>query len=622
MGRKRSNDLSWMLSFLGENRLQFGLTIGLSVIAFLFASALMFTSGFMISLAAFVPASVLALHIPSIFVRIFGIGKPVIQYFERLLSHDWVLRMTSRLRVLLFDAISSVPFVDISDAGYGGFVTGDASKGKLISLLQDDIEHLQNLFLRSIFPLLSIWILYLIVVIVSGFFSIPFALFMLASLSVVLFVLPAFAILLNKARIYRSKALSEAIYKNVTDDILGLDDWILSCDEEGFLGHSAGLIEESEAIDRSFRSSARIRRIVMELVFCLCTVAILVWASLNFGQGAPQDGSDAVMSLRNLAMLGDISYAPNWIAAFVICFFPLTEAFSTASDDALNYVEHKRAIAETRRISSAKARYSRPSSDGDAGSSNAGYGLAIDIEDVSFSYGSDPKPVLCGLTLKVKAAEHIAILGKSGAGKSSIVKLISQEIAPDSGKVCVLKAPDDVSGGGFADSGGKRDAVNCVSLIEQSPYIFDTTIKENLLIGKPDASDDELLDALDMVGLKDLVLSLDRGLDTQTLEAGKRFSGGETTRIALARALLYDAPILLLDEPFVGVDASRESEILKTILDVFSDKTIVMITHHLLGIEQFDRLVFLSDGAIAIDGDPCALLERDERIKRLMQFDR
>ena len=146
---------AWVKPFFTRYRKVLALTLALGLAAFVFAGALMFTSGYMISLAATLPFTVLALHVPSLFVRIFGLGKPILQYLERLASHDWVLRMTSELRRRLYETVERMTSA----------VRSRRSLGDTLGLLTEDIGHVQDLYLRTVLPMASAWLLYVVVVI-------------------------------------------------------------------------------------------------------------------------------------------------------------------------------------------------------------------------------------------------------------------------------------------------------------------------------------------------------------------------------------------------------------------------------------------------------------------------
>lgn len=161
----------------------------------------------------------------------------------------------------------------------------------------------------------------------------------------------------------------------------------------------------------------------------------------------------------------------------------------------------------------------------------------------------------------------------------------------------------------------------CMGTIQQDTYLFNDTLHNNLRIGNPQASDGEIEDAFEQVGLKRLLYQLEQGLDTLVDEAGLRFSGGERQRIALARVLLQDAPLVVLEEPTVGLDPATERQVLNTIFSALQGRTIVMVTHHLAGTEEMDRVVFLGDGHLALDGTPAELEQTNAFYRSLCEAD-
>ena len=166
------------------------------------------------------------------------------------------------------------------------------------------------------------------------------------------------------------------------------------------------------------------------------------------------------------------------------------------------------------------------------------------------------------------------------------------------------------------------DMARYLGVIQQQTYLFNRTLLENLRIGREDATEEEVRGVLEQVGLRALVERLPEGLDTLVDEAGVRFSGGERHRIALARVLLQDVPAVVLDEPTVGLDPATERALLKSVFATTEGKTLVMITHHLQGVADMDRVVFLEDGRIELEGSPAELARESERYRRLLAFDR
>jgi ATP-binding cassette subfamily C protein CydC len=159
-------------------------------------------------------------------------------------------------------------------------------------------------------------------------------------------------------------------------------------------------------------------------------------------------------------------------------------------------------------------------------------------------------------------------------------------------------------------------------VIHQTPYLFHTTIANNLRIGNEAATEEALWQVLARVGLKELVESLPEGLETMVDEAGLRFSGGERQRLALGRILLQEAPIILLDEPTVGLDPVTEQALIDTFFHELQEKTVIWITHHLQGIDAMDQVIFIEDGRLTMKGSPEELQRTNAHYQKLKQIDK
>lgn len=596
----------WVKPFFARYAHILALTLLLGLLAFVFAGALMFTSGYMISLAATLPLTVLALHLPSLFVRIFGLGKPILQYVERLASHDWVLRMTSELRRKLYETIERRSSALRSQRRFG----------EALGLLSEDIGHIQDLYLRTILPIASAWLLYLVAIIALGFFTVPVACAMALMLGVALFVMPLVSVCANGARLMRAKAITSKLYDDLSDNVLGVSDWVFSGRSDDYLGRYKNLQKEARRIDAAIKRHNRVRDVLLQVLFGLCAVVLLLWASATFA--SQESASGLALSLASLGNENAPAYAANWIAAFVLCFFPLIEAFSPVPTATLGIVTHSNAIAnlnEYSRESMQERTVPFASAVPAAGHDSVNDGSRpydIRFEDVTFSYPGTNRPVLQNLSLAIPHGGVVAVLGRSGAGKSTFTSLLRGEGAPDSGRIFV----------GNTDAACQESsAMRLVGVIQQNSHIFNQSLRENLLIGKGNATDDELWDALERVGLRPRAEQLPNGLDTVIDESGKSFSGGERHRIALARILLSKPAIVILDEPFAGLDPATEQALLETMLSALEGSTVLLITHHLQGVSHADRVLFFENGSIAMDGSPAELERSNERYRTLLAFD-
>jgi ATP-binding cassette subfamily C protein CydC len=214
--------------------------------------------------------------------------------------------------------------------------------------------------------------------------------------------------------------------------------------------------------------------------------------------------------------------------------------------------------------------------------------FALRFEAVHFRWQPDRLPVFDGLTLEVPQGARVALLGPSGAGKSTLAALALKVAAPQQGRVLL--------GGVDIASLAAADVRTRFAWLSQATHLFDDTIRANLILARPDADDAALWAALDAAHVGEMVRALPDGLDTWVGEGGARFSGGQARRLALARALLSPAQILLLDEPCAGLDAETERGFLATLNHVAQGHSVILITHRLTGVEQLDRIWRLSAG--------------------------
>jgi len=567
---------TWVRPYFKRYRRTLASALGLGVAAFAFAALLMLTSGYLISATAEAPGNILFYYLPIAFVQVFGLGKPPLRYLERLQSHDWVFRMTSSLRVRLYKALECT-----------ALKPGGRSTGEVLGLVSEDIGHIQNLYLRTMFPLVIGWSLLVIALAAFGIASPAFALVLLVLLGVASVVLPIAAQRAMRPAMQQRKDRKNGLYDDLTDDLLGSPDWVFSGRGADCVAAQMERADAMGALQARIDRFERLNGLLVQALMGAAACAILWWASLRFG--GPQGGS------------------ANWIAAFVLGFFPLVEAFAPLSGAAMQANVHRDSVTRLNEFP--------PTDDAvDAPEPRRSEPLSLDlfIRNVHFAYPGSVRDVLAGLDLSIPAGQRIAVLGRSGSGKSTLAALIRGDLRPARGFVMLGGKPT----GAFGD-----DIARHIGVVQQDAYLFDRSLRDNLRIGRPDATDDEIWEALDRVRLGEMARQLPQGLDTIADEAGKRFSGGERHRIALTRVLLANTPIILLDEPTVGLDPETEQGVLETIMEATAGKTLVMVAHHLQGIDAFDRVVFLEDGRLELDGSPAALAATSERYRTLLAFD-
>ncbi len=216
-------------------------------------------------------------------------------------------------------------------------------------------------------------------------------------------------------------------------------------------------------------------------------------------------------------------------------------------------------------------------------------------------------PIVKHLSLEIKRGEKLALLGRTGCGKSTLLQLLTRSWDPQQGQILL----DGVDLTRWSEPALRK----AITVVSQRVDVFNGSLRENLILAKADASDEQLVAALDKVGLKSLLD--DKGLDTWLGDGGRHISGGERRRIGIARALLHDAPILLLDEPTEGLDRRTEQQILNLLLEFAKDKTVLFITHRLVGLDSMDQICLMDEGEIIERGQHQQLLVQNGRYAEL-----
>jgi len=619
--RSGSKKNSWINPYLAQYRWRLVAVIALGICATLCAVLLLFTSGFLISKSALRPENILMVYVPIVGVRAFGIFRAVFRYVERLAGHDAVLRILADQRVKLYRILEPQAL----------FLRSRMQTGDVLGALAEDVERLQDIYLRTVFPGVTALMMYGGAVVAFGSVDLGFALWIGLFMLFLVAVLPAISLRVTWKLRVRLKRENAKLYTRLTDGVLGLGDWIASGRAEEFVRRQEETEGQADMIRLRLRQWTRWRDLVAQCVIGLMVVSVTLWA----GSAASAGQLPAVM-----------------IAAFVLVLFPLTEA-QLPVGDAVEHIPQYRESLE--RLQHLEGEEHKPEQSGteetnaaagtkeDMTSGVSGSNLVareqlgslnraerasdrrirlripprlradIQIDQVSYRYTPDAPFAVQEVSLHLPQGKRLAVLGRSGGGKSTLLKLIQGALLPSAGNVFINDLPVQTMGENITD---------VIAVLNQSPHLFDTTVANNLRIGRPHATDEEIQRVAAQVGLSDLIESLPQGYHTPMLETGLRFSGGERQRIALARVLLRETPVVIFDEPTVGLDPVTERALMRTILDSMQGKTMIWVTHHLMGAERMDELIFMENGQITMQGSHEQLLAREERYRRLVELDR
>ncbi len=490
-------------------------------------------------------------------LRALGASRVILRYGERLVSHDAMFRALGDLRVWFFRGLAR------RAAGGLGF----RRAGDVLARLVNDIEALDGLYLRFLIPLATILVLLPALIVVAGRESWP-----LAAALAVLFLLAAIVLPWRAAR--GTLAAGQSLGLATAGLRIAVLDAVSGIREVRAAGAESRMLAQIEARSGALfaaqhdaaRDLARAGAAAMLVGQAAVFAVLLAVAAMPAGAAAGVAG--ATLLFLTLAAFEAIAVLPR-AGAFA-------GKVAAAAARVVEAAEEKVAMAEPplRRVPRDHT---------------------LRFEAVSFRWQADRRPVFDGLSLELPAGAHAALLGPSGAGKSTLAALALKVVRPDSGRILL----------GDADyaSVPAAEIRRRIAWLGQTTHLFDDTIRANLLLARPDADEAALWAALAAARIADAVAALPERLDTWVGEGGARFSGGQGRRLALARALLSPAPILILDEPCAGLDAATERDFLATLNEAAAGRSVLLITHRLTGVERLDRIWRLTAGkAIAAAG--------------------
>ncbi len=520
-----------------------------SVVQGLSAVALLATSAWLISRAAQQPA-IMYLSIAIVGVRTFALARASLRYAERWLSHDAVLRETGNRRAAVFSRM-----IDFAPAGFGKQSISD-----LGTRVVADVEEAQNLGLRVISPLVQSVVVSLISTIVFAF-MLPAAAGVMGALLLLAFVvaLPLSALIARRAD---SRSASERAQLATKTGRLLENLELLNA-----FGWTPNAFEDIESAQTALAKSSRLQAISLgfaQAIFSFGAAASAVVAAVIGASEIANNHYDAVM----LAVFALLPLAVFDVASAAQPIIGVWRRYRASADRLIEVVE--RELPDELKF---------------AGTNDMAELKTLELSGAEAGYpGSES--VLRNFSLKIKRGEVIALVGPSGSGKSTIALLMAGLLK--------LRKGDLKLNGISADYYSVASIHKRVGYLEQNPAIFNSSVRVNLKIAKPDATDDELISVLRSVSLWSM-FSKREGLETVVGERGVLISGGEAQRLALARALLADFTLILLDEPTANVDEAQSMSLVKELIKVAkgNQRMLVLITHDNKLAELADRKIEL-----------------------------
>jgi ATP-binding cassette, subfamily C, bacterial CydC len=532
-----------LLQLASAPRSRVALSVGLGTVTALCAMGLMATAGYLISRAAEQPA-VLSLTVAIVGVRFFGLARPVSRYFDRLASHDLALRSLGVARTRVYERIEP-----LAPAQLTGYRSGD-----LLSRLVADVDAMQNLYLRGIGPPLVALAAGITSIAVTAAILPTAALILAVGLTVGGIAVPALA-----ATAAHRTARTEADARGALS--AELVETMRAAPELAVYGLIDDRLERVCEADRKVTRAARAAAVAAgagDGLRILVTGATAVGV-LAVAVDAHADGSLDRVLIALLALLAIASFEP--IQPLAQAAVDLSQTFASGRRLLELTAQEPVVVDPTVPLSAPK------------------WPFAIELSGVRVPYTNRE------IDLRLQPGARVALVGPSGIGKTTVVNLLVRFLDPEVGTV--LLAGRDLR------EYRQEDVRRAIAVAGQDSHLFSTSIRENARLGTPGATDDEIEDALGRARILDWVRSLPAGLDTLVGEEGRQLSGGQRQRLVVARALLANAPVLVLDEPTAHLDPETAQSLVDDVLDASAGKSVLLITHRPEGLDRMDEVLRL-----------------------------
>ncbi|MDK7254010.1 cysteine/glutathione ABC transporter ATP-binding protein/permease CydC [Haemophilus sp. UMB1048] len=507
---------------------------------------------------------------PSASVRGLAIGRTLFRYFEKLVTHDATFRILAKLRVQVFEKI-----IPLSPAVLNRYRNSD-----LLNRLVSDVDTLDSLYLRLIAPFITAIFVILAMCIGLSFVNAPLALGLGASLLLLVFVIPTVFYQLGKK--FGDKLVhSRALYRTQFLEFIQAQAELLLFNAEDKLKDNMAKTEANWQADQQKEANLSGFSTALSLFLNGLIIAAMLWFSSQ-------------------AEFGNDEYRMAFIALFT---FAALASFEILMPLGSAFLHIGQVIASAERVTDIIEQQPLVTFNGKAEFDQNATTL-IEAKDLSFTYPERQNRALENLNLTIQKGKKVAILGKTGSGKSTLLQLLVRNYDANQGQLFLAGKP-------IADYA--EDTLRSqFCFLTQRVHVFSDTLRQNLQFASAvKISDEKMIEVLNQVGLGKL-LEQEQGLDIWLGDGGRPLSGGEQRRLGLARILLNDTPILLLDEPTEGLDRETERQILRLTLAHAENKTLIMVTHRLTAIEQFDELFVIDEAKLIEKGTYAELLQLEK----------
>ncbi|MDU1235003.1 MAG: cysteine/glutathione ABC transporter ATP-binding protein/permease CydC [Haemophilus parainfluenzae] len=532
---------------------------------------LLITSGWFLAATAIAGLGTLFnFFYPSASVRGLAISRTLFRYFEKLVTHDATFRILAKLRVQVFEKI-----IPLSPAVLNRYRNSD-----LLNRLVSDVDTLDSLYLRLIAPFITAIFVILAMCIGLSFVNVPLALGLGVSLLLLVFIIPTVFYQLGK-KFGEKLVHSRALYRTQFLEFIQAQAELLLFNAEDKLKDNIAKTEANWQADQQKEANLSGFSSALSLFLNGLIIAAMLWFSSQ-------------------AEFGNDEYRMAFIALFT---FAALASFEILMPLGSAFLHIGQVIASAERVTDIIEQQPLVTFNGKAEFDQNAITL-IEAKDLSFTYPERQNRALENLNLTIQKGKKVAILGKTGSGKSTLLQLLVRNYNANQGELFLAGKP-------IADYA--EDTLRSqFCFLTQRVHVFSDTLRQNLQFASAvNISDEKMIEVLNQVGLGKL-LEQEQGLDIWLGDGGRPLSGGEQRRLGLTRILLNDAPILLLDEPTEGLDRETERQILRLILAHAENKTLIMVTHRLTAIEQFDELCVIDEAKLIEKGTYAELLQLEK----------
>jgi thiol reductant ABC exporter CydC subunit len=578
------HDLRLLFSFLAAFWPWIALSVLLGFVTVGSSIGLMATSAWIIATAALQP-SIAVLQVAIVGVRLFGIARGVFRYLERLASHQVTFRVLARLRVWFYAALEP-----LAPARLMQYRSGD-----LLARIVADIGTLENFYIRAVAPPLVALLVAGLMWAFLGSFDPRLAQAVILLMLLMGLGVPLLSQFLSRGPGRRAVVLRADLNAALVDGIQGTADLVAFGAGPAQVRQVGAL---SAALGRSQVQLAGINGLNAAFGSFLASLAVVVVLALAIPLVVA--GQIAGVSLAVLALATAASFE---------AVLPLPAAAQHVQGS-LAAARRLFEVVDTdgSPVPSAPAP-ARAAWNAEGPGLPAPAALSVEVSGLTLRYAAGEPPALAGVTFAVPAGGCVAVVGASGAGKSTLAHALLRFWEPEAGTIRL--------GGRDVRDLAPEAVRRQIGVVAQDTYLFNATIGDNLRLARPGASQAEIEAATRAAQIHDWISSLAAGYDTWVGEQGLRLSGGERQRLAIARALLKDAPLLLLDEPTANLDPATERDLLAALAPLLNGRTTILITHRPAGLAQVDEILVLDRGRVVERGPHDALLRRGGAYRRM-----